>query len=162
MSRIDIDFSHLRLESGARIEEHAPAEADDLAGGSRGQDHIFALKAGRRRSGNVVLDLVAGQLRMVKVPLLIEHELAKQRPHQVKIGRVERLDFDVGRAATLSYLPPDGTPSSTPRSACAAPNRPAVSTGTTSFAFSLAANFESVSSWRIDTSVESGFASVIA
>ena len=56
----------------------------------------------------------------------------------------------------------DGTCASTDWIAWTAPMRAADSAGITIFVFGLAANFESVSSWRIATSVGSGFWAVIA
>jgi len=159
---IDVHFGDLRLEARARIEEDAPAEPNDTPSGPRREDDVLAGEALRRSLGNVVLDLIASERRVVVVALLIQHQVAQQRPNQVMVRRVENGDRDVGRAGFVYDLPPDGTPSSTLRSACAAPSSPAVSTGTISLAFSLAANFDSVSSCRIETRVGFGFASVIA
>src|SRR5207302_9463887 len=129
-----------RLEAGAGIDEHGPAEPHDPPSDSRREDDVLAGEALGRSLGDVVLDLIASRLRVVVVTLLIQHQVAQQRPNQVVVRRVENGDRDVGRAGFVYDLPLDGTPSSTLRRACAAPRSPAVSTGTSSLAFSLAAN----------------------
>lgn len=145
-SGVDIDLSDLGLQSGAGIEQHTPAEAHDFARYARRQDDVLATEARPRRIGDLTLDLVRRQLWMVIVALFVEHELAQQRPNQVEVRLVELGNLDLGRGRSRYDLPADGTPSSTLRKAWAAPSRPAVSTGTTSLAFSLVANLDSVSS----------------
>src|SRR2546425_2421414 len=161
-SRIDVDLGDFRLEAGAWIEEHAPTETHDLTGGARCQDDVLAGESGGGGGRHVALDLLLGQLWMVVVPLLRHHQLAQQRPYEVVLGRIENGDRDLRRVGSLYGFAAVGTPSSTLRSAWAAPSKPAVSTGTTSLAFSLLANFESVSSCRMETNVGSGAASLIA
>src|SRR5580700_5146600 len=67
----------------------------------------------------------------------------------------------VGGTATMVGGSRPGASPSTLRSTCAAPSSPDVSAGTTSLALGLSANFVSVSSWRIATSVGSGAAALI-
>src|SRR5204863_9660730 len=100
-----------------------------------------------------VRDLRLGELWLIGVALLRQHQLTKQGPDDVVLGRIENRDRDLGRARSLYGFAAVGTPSSTLRRAWAAPSKPAVSTGTTSLAFSLLANFESVSSCRMETRI---------
>jgi hypothetical protein len=117
MRSIDIDFGHLGLQPGAGIEQHAPAETHDLARYPCRQDDVLTTEARPRRIGDVALDLIGRELRMVIVPLFVKHELAQQRTDEVKVRRVELGNIDLGRAWSSYDLPPDGTPSSTLRNA---------------------------------------------
>jgi len=159
---IDVNLRDLSLETGARIEEHTPTEPYHLSRRSGRQNDVLASEPRTGRGRDIVLDLILGQLRMVVVALFIEHELAQQRANQVMLGGIENADRDIGRCGPVYVFPPAGAASSTPRIAWTAPSRAAVSTGTTILVFSLSANLDSVSSCRMETSVGSGAAALIA
>src|SRR5438270_402707 len=117
---------------------------------------------GDRGGRTVAPDPGRGELGIAVVARRRQYPLATQGPHELVLGRIENRDRDLGRPGSLYGFAAVGTPSSTLRRAWAAPSKPAVSTGTTSLAFSLLANFESVSSCRMETRIGSGAASLIA
>ena len=108
---IDVDLRDFCLESGAGIEEDAPAQPHDLAGGAGRQDDVLAGESGGWRGRHVVLDLLLRQLRVVVVALLRQHQLAQQWPDEVMLGGIENLDRDLGRAGSLYDFVATGTPS---------------------------------------------------
>ena len=83
-------------------------------------------------------------------------------PYPRLIRRLSAADPRPAETAYPAVSGADGTCASTDWIAWTAPIRAADSAGITIFVFGLAANFESVSSWRIATSVGSGFWAVIA
>lgn len=159
---LDVNLGDLGLEAGPGVEEHTPAEPDDLSRRPGREDDVLAAEPRARGGRDVVLDLFRAQLRMVIVPLFVEHELAEQWANQVVFGRIENADRDIARSRPVYVFPPAGAASSTPRIAWTAPSKAAVSTGTTILVLSLAANLDSVSSCRMETSVGSGAAALIA
>src|SRR5438132_1579667 len=91
---IDVDLSNFRLETGAGIEQHAPAQPDHFFPDPGGQDDVLAAESRGRRPRDILLDLVAAQLRVLVMTLLRKHQFAEQGPDQVMVGRVENRDGD--------------------------------------------------------------------
>jgi len=91
----DVELGDLALEARARIEEHDPAEAHDVADlVPDGEDDVLAHER-RRNSREVALDLLARQLRMVLVvDLLAEVQLDQKGLDQRVIAARQPLDVE--------------------------------------------------------------------
>jgi hypothetical protein len=112
---IDVNLGDLGFETGAWVEEHAPTQPYDLAGRPSRQDDVLAGEPRPRCGRNVVLDLLLAELRMIVVPLFVDHELAQQWAHELVLSRIENADRDIGRSRPVYVFPPAGAASSTPR-----------------------------------------------